>query len=516
MGQGVPMDGEPARAAQESGAPSGATLDKRDVLSGLRCHQKLWFEFHEAYAPELVPDAEAEMRFAEGHLVGARARLAMGDGVHLAPGREVAQIEVVKRTAEAMERGERLLFEPGFTAAGASVRADIMARDGDAWVMTEVKSSKWPEKDRDREKKVALHLTDIAVQRWVAGEAKVPIARANLMYLNPECRHPDLSNLFTSVDVTARTAPVVLALPAAVRTMHAMLRDAEPPKVSVGDQCTEPDECPFHARCHDTLPDHHVSELYYAKKQARTLAAEGKTMISDLSASDAPNAPAKRQVRAVTTGTRIVEPGLANALTAIACPIAYLDFETVQLAVPRWPGCGPQAMVTVQFSVHREGFADDTTRQYLARRGGDPRPQLITELIDACAGAACVVVYYEAFEKARIRELADWFPEHASALMDISDRIVDLLPIVRDHVYDPEFHGSFSLKKVLPALVPDLDYSDLVIQDGGAATAGIYRLLFDQGLDADAQAALRTDLLAYCHRDTEAMVKLVAKLKELM
>jgi predicted RecB family nuclease len=125
-------------------------------------------------------------------------------------------------------------------------------------------------------------------------------------------------------------------------------------------------------------------------------------------------------------------------------------------------------------------------------------------------------VYYEAFEKARIRELADLFPEHASALMDISDRIVDLLPIVRDHVYDPEFHGSFSLKKVLPALVPDLDYSDLVIQDGGAATAGIYRLLFDQGLDADAQAALRTDLLAYCHRDTEAMVKLAAKLKELM
>jgi predicted RecB family nuclease len=97
--------------------------------------------------------------------------------------------------------------------------------------------------------------------------------------------------------------------------------------------------------------------------------------------------------------------------------------------------------------------------------------------------------------------------------MSVHDRIVDLLPIVRDHVYDPEFHGSFSLKRVLPALVPGLDYGDLVIQEGGSATAGIYRLLFDDTLDMAAEDALRRDLLAYCHRDTEAMVRLVETLR---
>jgi predicted RecB family nuclease len=440
----------------------------------------------------------------------------MGKGENMAPGRDIAQHVVVERTRDAMERGEHVLFEPGFSAAGVNVRADIMARDGDTWVITEVKSSKWPEKDRDREKKFELHVPDVAVQRWVAGEAGVAVGRAQLMYLNPGCRHPDLSNLFTPVDVTERTEPLLLALPAAVSTMHSMLRDAEPPDVSVGEQCVVPDDCPFYDRCHVVLPDHHVSELYYAKKQAARLAAEGKTLISDLSDDDAPNAPAKRQVRAVTAGGRVVEPGLAAALATIRSPVVYLDFETVQLAVPRWPGCAPQAMVTVQFSAHREGFADNVTRSHLAARGGDPRPELIGELIDACAGAASIVVYYEAFEKARIRELAHWFPEQAHALMDIHDRIVDLLPIVRDHVYDPGFHGSFSLKKVLPALVPDLNYSDLAIQDGGAATAGIYRLLFDESPDAETQAALRANLLAYCHRDTEAMVRLVATLHDMV
>jgi hypothetical protein len=500
-----------------AGAPSRATLNKRQVLSGLRCHKKLWLEFHHGDDPLLAPDAESQMRFAEGRMVGEHARAAMGPGVNLAPGHDIAQHAVVERTREAMAGGETMLFEAGFTAAGASIRADILRRDGDgedtAWTMIEVKSSKWPEKDRDREKKFDLHVPDVAVQAWVAGESRVRVAGAHLMYLNRECRHPDLSNLFTTVEVTSRVEPMVRELPAAIGALHAMLREPEAPDVPVGPQCTDPDDCPLYDRCHDQLPPHHVSELYYARKQAAKLEAEGKTLISHLDDADAPNAPAKRQVRAVKSGKRVVERGLGAALAQLKAPIAYLDFETVQLAVPRWPGCGPQDMVAVQFSVHREGFADNTTRQHLAARGGDPRPALIVELIEACRGAASIVVYYEAFEKSRIKELAACFPAHERELMSVHDRIVDLLPIVRDHVYDPEFHGSFSLKKVLPALVPGLDYGDLVIQEGGSATAGIYRLLFDDTLDTAAQAALRRDLLAYCHRDTEAMVRLVETLR---
>src|SRR5262245_4382112 len=138
---------------------------------------------------------------------------------------------------------------------------------------------------------------------------------------------------------------------------------------------------------------------------------------------------------------------------------------------------------------------------------------MIEPLIDSCEGARTVLVYFEQFEKARLEELAEWFPKYRKPLLDIHARVVDLLPIVRENVYDPAFHGSFSLKRVLPALVPGLDYSDLVIKEGGAATAGIYRLLFDESLDPDTARALRADLLAYCRRDTEAMVRLLGVLR---
>jgi len=58
-------------------------------------------------------------------------------------------------------------------------------------------------------------------------------------------------------------------------------------------------------------------------------------------------------------------------------------------------------------------------------------------------------------------------------------RLVDLLPIVRSHVYHPDFGGSFSLKAVAPALVPGFTYDDLDIGNGGAASTALESLILD-------------------------------------
>jgi hypothetical protein len=227
--------------------------------------------------------------------------------------------------------------------------------------------------------------------------------------------------------------------------------------------------------------------------------------------------PAKRQIRSVREGRRIVEDGLAAALETLRAPVAWLDFETVGLAIPVWPGCGPFTQVPVQFSVHWTGGRDNSTRAHLAVPGQDPRPSLAAELVRACEGAETIVAYYASFEKSCIEHLAEAVPAHADALRRINDRIVDLLPIVRDHVYDLGFHGSFSLKKVLPALVPALSYSDLEVKEGGRAMALLAQLLLDpERIGGDeAVETLRRQLLAYCERDTEAMVRLAEALREL-
>jgi hypothetical protein len=222
-------------------------------------------------------------------------------------------------------------------------------------------------------------------------------------------------------------------------------------------------------------------------------------------------------MRAARTGARVVEPGLAEALDAIALPAAFLDFETVGPPVPAWPGCHPYEPAPVQVSCHLL-MPDGSTvhHAHLADGPGDPRPALAEAVLLACEGARSVVAYNASFEARCLDQLAGAVPALAAPLRSVRDRLVDLLPIVRDHVYDPAFGGGFGLKAVLPALVPGLGYGDLEVADGNTASALLEALLLRPGtIDPAARETLRAQLLAYCERDTEALVALHERLREL-
>ena len=186
---------------------------------------------------------------------------------------------------------------------------------------------------------------------------------------------------------------------------------------------------------------------------------QGYRTIFDLTEDVLLGGAADRQRRAVQTGQIIVDPGLADALAGIAPPVAFLDFETVGLAIPVWNGCHPYDQVPVQFSCHVEDAAGHVTHHaWLAEGPADPRPALAERLVTACAAAHTIVAYHAPFERQCIVQLAEAVPALAAPLGSIAERLVDLLPIIRNHVYHPDFGGSFSLKRVLPALVPEARY----------------------------------------------------------
>ena len=195
----------------------------------------------------------------------------------------------------------------------------------------------------------------------------------------------------------------------------------------------------------------------------------------------------------------------------------FLDFETIRLAIPIWEGCSPWQQLPVQFSCHH--LAEDGTlthREWLAESSADPREPLARALIEACGDAACVVAYWASFERTRITEMAEALPQLADELGEITTRLIDLHPVVQDHVYHPDFLGSFSLKAVVPALLPGLGYDDLEVADGDSASALLTRYLlqpaaFENGERDD----LRRDLLAYCERDTLVLVALLHRLQSL-
>jgi hypothetical protein len=289
------------------------------------------------------------------------------------------------------------------------------------------------------------------------------------------------------------------------------------PNKDTGAHCHEPYVCPFLERCWPELPEHHVSTLYRIRApRVAKLVANGIETLHDLPRRFPLSGPARRQVHSVNTGETVVERGLRRALKTLKPPLAFLDFETVNPAIPAWPGCRPYEQVPVQFSCHLLAPSGAKHHAWLAEGAGDPREQFARTLIAACAKAKTIVAYNAPFERRCVDALSEAMPALRRDLDALSDRIRDLLPIVRDYVYHPDFGGSFSIKDVLPALVPGLGYEDLKIQDGSTASAALEALLLgEDALDPRERESLRKQLLRYCERDTLAMVRLHGRLREL-
>jgi len=486
--------------------PRSAGLSKSRVMAGLQCHKRLWWTIHEPTASELQPDEALQAVFDEGTQVGEVARTYVPGGV-LIDLPYNAYAERIAATEAALRHRTPVIYEASFRACQVFVSVDILESRSEGAGVIEVKSTTSVK---------AQHLPDVAVQAHVLRHSGVDASRLEIMHLNRACAYPDLSNLFVRADVTEQAHGALEAMPGVIQDQLAML--AGPlPAVAIGEHCRTPYECPFMGRCWPALPPHHVSTLYSAGRRALLLEEQGYATIHDLPEDIPLKAIQDRQRRAVQAGQLIVEPSLAEALRAFQRPLAFLDFETVGLPIPVWNGCHPWDQVPVQFSCHVEDAGGRVTHhEWLAEGPGDPRPALAERVIRACEPGRSVVAYNAGFERGCLVRMADALPALAGPLRSIADRLVDLLPVVRNHVYHPDFGGSFSLKSVLPAMVPELRYDTLAIGDGATASLELERLLFQEaGLTPEAKAQLRSDLLRYCHQDTWGLVKLLERLRPL-
>jgi len=482
-----------------------AQLSKSRFVTGWQCEKQLWWTVHEPDAVELQPDKVLQDLFDQGRQVGELARALFPEGVLIAAPRG-AYAERIAETQAAVTAGAAVIFEASFEAGGVFVAVDVLLRGESGWTLIEVKSSNAVKPE---------HLPDAAVQAWVLRQAGVDVRRVEVMHLNKGYRHPDHGELLTRTDITELIDPLQAQVPWLVQDLQASL-DGPLPEKQLGLQCWEPRECPFQERCWPADPSH-IRKLYnVGAKRTVSYMAAGVQSVWDIPPATKLPPAASRQLRAMKHQRLMVEPTLAAQLEPFESPLGFLDFETVARAVPVWDGLPPWGAAVAQFSYHEEQPDGSHSHVgWLAEGPGDPRRELAEAMLAATAGAKRIVTY-SAYEQTRIRELQAIVPELAGPLDELLDKLIDLLPVVRNNVYHPDFRGSFSLKYVLTPLVPELSYSDLVIVDGRVASVEIARLLFvAHKIPPQERDRLRRDLLAYCQRDTWATVRLLARLREL-
>jgi CRISPR/Cas system-associated exonuclease Cas4 (RecB family) len=498
-------------------------LTKSDLQSFLQCPRKLWLERKRA---DLIPTDDPTLfrRANDGNIVGEQARRQLGRDFiwpRFMEGREKA----------AMTARTLLKKAPGKAAAevpmwhgGLFARADALVPERGGYVLRETKASTFPLK-KDKVTPAAPeehHLNDLAIQAWVMQSSKVPMTRAELNLLNNQWRYPgrgDHSGLFRQLDVTAEVKDRVKAVPSWQGEAEKVLK-GKMPKVVTGRQCSDPYPCPFKAFCSELDPPgpEHPIELLpdsagknLAKKLRET---KGYTSILEPKPSELVGSQAelyRRIQRAHRTEKPVFVAEAEKAMAGYRYPRYYFDFEGIDLPVPRWPGVRPYEQIPFQWSCHierRPGVFEHA--EFLDLTGDDPSLpcfERIREVIDPDDGGP-IFVYYATYEKGRLQELAERHPKHAKLLGKYIARLVDLWALVRNFYYHPDMHGSFSIKKVLPVIAPELDYGELEeVQDGtGAQVAYLYAVL-DPATTPARKAELEEKLRTYCRQDTWAMVE---------
>jgi hypothetical protein len=362
----------------------------------------------------------------------------------------------------------------------------------------------------------AHHLNALAIQWVVAEGAGHPLNRAEIIHINVDHNGPLTEPLYLTVDVTTdvqrMAAEIGDELPQLVGCIDGDEPDPEP-----GRHCFHPYTCPFAGECHPEAPHHTLNELYRVKARVlNKIKSRGIEYIKDIP-DDIPLPPIPaRQRQACRLDSIVLGPGLTSALDAISFPAAFIDFEAIQPAIPPWTGCRPFAMIPVQVSIHKvEADGTMTHHEWLAEDNLDPQPPLARWVANAIEGAATLIAYHASFEKSILAKLASVAPqEDAKALRDAMDRFVDLLPMMRNHVYHPEFRGRFNLKTIVAVLLPDLAYSTLEVQRGDVASMLLEEfIVHGQPMDASLRAKRRDSLLRYCERDTLSLVELVRLLR---
>lgn len=475
-------------------------LSKSRFVHGLQCHKQLWWRVHERDAPELAVAALDRYVMDQGNDVGALARGYVPGGVLIDRAHDDYDGRLAD-TRDALAAGASVLYEASFVADGVFVAVDILQRTAAGWVIVEVKSAT---------KVKPEYLGDLAVQVHVLRVSGLVVAGAELMHVNRACRFPELADLFTRVDLTAAVEERMAATAAEIAAQRAML-DGPLPVVESGEHCQVPRACAFASRCHPAEPALGVGTLYRASRsQKERIADAGFRTLAELSDDLTSAGIQDRQRRAARAMALVVDGDPGADLRTLRGDIAFLDFETIMPAVPRWNGCRPYDQVAVQFSVHV--VSDDGSMRHvdwIADGPDDPREALARALADALGDVRHIFAYNAAFERARIFEIADLVPWLSPSLYRIAIRIQDLLPVVRNHVYHPAFDGSFGLKAVAPALLPHLDYAELVIGSGDLASVELVRLLLrGHTMQEHERANLRAALRRYCEQDTLALREL--------
>jgi predicted RecB family nuclease len=489
-----------------------STISKTSFIRGLQCPRSFYLY---KYCPDLRDRASEELQyiFRAGSEVGILARDLFPGGIDASPDDRNRLQESTDLTRRLIEEGKTIIYEAGFMHENLFCSIDILVQDKDKWKGYEVKSSTGIS---------STYIMDASFQYHVIRSSGLPLEEINLVHINNRYRRKgelDLNSLFTIKPVTSDAVLNDKIIKEVSSSLSSIAANSSDPCTETGEHCFRPYICNFMGYCWGKFPDNSVFSISgLNKSEAINLYKSGIKIIEDIP-HDYPLTPAQKiQVECHRNNREHVNcKKLTRFIENLKYPLCFLDFEAIMDAVPRYHGTRPYRHIPFQYSLHIQETpgSEPGHCSFLGNPKEDPRREFIESLLENINTQGDILVYNKPYENGRLKELARDFPQYSHKIKKVTARLKDLMkPFQNRHYYNPRMKGSYSLKNILPALVPELSYEGMDVSNGFEAmrTYSSMRTMTDM----KSINGIREDLLEYCKLDTLGMVRIVERLREII
>ena len=432
----------------------------------------------------------------------------------------------IQETKQLIAKKTPIIFNGAFQYNNFYTICDVLILKDNIYELVEIKSAISRDifnllKKGSKSASANRMMRELAFQKYILNknhiESKGKLLLINQLYVRQG--NLNLEKLFDEMEVEEKVASYLVEVEETLEKME-LLAKKEEPAALVGGHCKNPIPCDYNSHCWKDIgmnSIHKISRISDKKRLACQQLQKNTVEELDLEkdgidwTQDQKNAILKIQKGRIIKNQMMLNMKYLNRLKY---PLYHLDFETYQPTIPKYKKTSPYQDIPFQYSLHIEKKNGQLEhKEFLHTEDSDPRLHFIEALIkDLENSNGNVVVYNKVFEAGILDALGEAFPDYQQQLLAIRERIFDLMIPFKDGLYyHPKMFFSYSLKAVLPALVPQLSYKNLAIQDGLQGMGQYFQLLKEK--NEDKRNKIKKNLLDYCKLDTLAMVEIIKVLK---
>ncbi len=485
-------------------------LTKTDFIQYLNCPESLWLLKNK---PEVYNQFKGEFSLflekliKEGYEVEEYAKQLFPTGIDL-PENATPQF-----TKQQLASDNTVLFQPSFvTQKGVFARIDILEKlDDSSFHIYEIKSASSIKKEK---------IDDACFQKYVLTECGYKVTKVSIIHLNKEyVRQGEINpdELLEIVDVTEQIdgiySSVVNEINAAVNFINK--------EVINENECssrykTRTNHCDTFKYFNKDVPEFSIYEIgRISAKKIGQLVDNNQLGILDIPLDFELSTKQQAQVESVRQEQVIInKPEIEKTLSKLVFPLHFVDYETFPTAVPLLDNMSPHNHLVFQVSIHTMQEDGTITHfEWLGKKVEQPI-EMLQQMQEFTGFTGTFISWFAPFERGRNEDMIHWIPEFTDYLNYMNANMFDLMDVFKADYVDYRFHGSTSIKKVLPVLCPQFSYQDLAVQDGTMALDTWGRMVTDPNFDEEIEQT-RKNLLEYCKLDTLAMVEIYKVLKQL-